>query len=207
MVWTAHINGRQHREKVLSLKKPKIEPQFAKPLSTTAIKRKAEPQNGSETLTGTSPSPSKKGVPVDFFDNNLQPPSMMTTSSKPIKSILKNSSKPSIPHQSVSDVSSTITSTTKEVDTHSAQPSVEMVPENSNSLPEGFFDDPKLDAKVIIGIYYPIFTCLTISSFFFNFQVRQIEFKGLQQNDNWKRSRSKWLNGEGLLNWNRKKKL
>lgn len=148
LVWTAHINGKQHREKVLSLKNPKVEPQFAKPLSTTAIKRKAEPQNG----TGTSPSPSKKGVPVDFFDNKLQPPSM-TTSSKPIKSILKNSSKPSAPHQSSNDVSLSVISTTKELeDTHLAQPSVEIVPENANSLPEGFFDDPKLDAKVITDI-------------------------------------------------------
>ena len=149
MVWTAHVNGRQHRDKVAQLKKPKpAESQFTKPSSVTAVKRKAD--------TGCGPSP-KKGVPSDFFD----------ASPTPIKGILKNTPKPiALPQSSLNPVksSSSLNAPLKSVSSQIPSklaltqliPStidVNQTPSNqksseSGSLPEGFFDDPKLDAKV-----------------------------------------------------------
>jgi len=149
MVWTAHVNGRQHRDKVAQLKKPKpAESQFTKPSSVTAVKRKAD--------TGCGPSP-KKGVPSDFFD----------ASPTPIKGILKNTPKPiASPQSSLNPVksSSSLNAPLKPVSSQIPSklaptqliPStidVNQTPSNqksseSGSLPEGFFDDPKLDAKV-----------------------------------------------------------
>lgn len=142
MVWTAHVNGRQHRDKVTQLKKPKpSESQFTRPPDVSAIKRKAE--------TGCGPSP-KKGVPSDFFD----------VSPAPIKSILKNATKPISSHQApIKPVSSPQISTLQVPSKPTATLQIplksdinQIVPnQKSNetgSLPEGFFDDPKLDAKV-----------------------------------------------------------
>ena len=151
MVWTAHVNGRQHREQVLALKKPKSEPQFAKPQVTLAIKRKADPTSGCEaSANGSTPSPSKKGVPADFFDTPKSFVASNAAQAKPIKSILKNSSsKPSPmapPPPVVRKVEETQHQLDQEMEMEDDQQSKTI--ENTGTIPEGFFDDPKLDAKV-----------------------------------------------------------
>lgn len=147
-VWTAHIHGRQHHDRVAALKKPKEE--FSKP--QIPIKRKAD-DVGSKSFT---PSPSKKGVPADFFDSPKAP-------AKPIKSILKNSAKQLQPTATQTTQS---TKTENEMETDEIQPQSasrnDVIDDNKTAaqaqgstsvstgslLPEGFFDDPKLDAKV-----------------------------------------------------------
>jgi len=148
MVWTAHVNGRQHREKVNELKKPKsVENQFTKPTGISAPKRKAE-------ASSAAPLP-KKGIPSDFFDSGPAP----------IKSILKNSSKsasslavpskpvaspqvPSTPISSLQIPSKPTSSSQVSSQPVNNQAAVNQKSGDSGSVPEGFFDDPKLDAKV-----------------------------------------------------------
>lgn len=145
MVWTAHINGRQHRENVAFLKQSKMETQFTKPQNIPAVKRKADSIISSSSQP--SASPSKKGVPADFFDKQ---PSLNTPVSAPvpIKSILKNSTKTSfVPTSEVV----TVLAPTDEMETDDAvmiPPTNEPNQVSSNPIPEGFFDDPKMDAKV-----------------------------------------------------------
>jgi zinc finger protein 830 len=150
LVWTAHVNGRLHREKVLSLKNPKVEAQFTKPQIIPAVKRKAD----SITTNGSAASPSKKGVPKDFFDN--QPPNFIAP--MPIKSILKNSTKPKydsnvvkietptlIEDMETDDAPEVSSQTPSGTEISTSQPGDAI---SSNAIPEGFFDDPKMDAKV-----------------------------------------------------------
>ena len=162
MVWTAHINGKQHKEKVAALKKlkqPAEPPQFAKPQAVSgAVKRKGD------TDIVTAPSPSKKGVPADFFDSAASVPK---PASKPIKSILKNAPRPSHPpitNVSTSDIDdmdidfptnipAAVTNMKQEEMVQSKQGVTEHQA-SSGDLPEGFFDDPKLDAKVRHHILY-----------------------------------------------------
>lgn len=156
MVWTAHINGRQHREQVLALKKPKSEPSFLKPQAAQAVKRKAGATSINEASNGSSPSPSKKVVPADFFDNQ-PPPGTVNAAPMPIKGILKNSAKPT-PMLPFSHAVRKIKETpeadhemeTNEVKVANNQQSTAVSStDDPNKLPEGFFDDPKLEAKVI----------------------------------------------------------
>jgi zinc finger protein 830 len=150
LVWTAHINGRQHREKVLSLKNPKVEAQFTKPQIIPAVKRKAD----SIVTNGSAASPSKKGVPKDFFDN--QSPNF--NAPMPIKGILKNSTKPVydsrvvrieaptlIEDMDTNDPLELFSETSSATEKSTSHPG-EGIP--SKAIPEGFFDDPKMDAKV-----------------------------------------------------------
>jgi len=146
MVWTAHVNGRQHRDKVAQLKKPADQPRFAVPSAVPAVKRKGDPAE-----TASAPSPSKKGVPADFFDKKSTQPAPP----KPIKSILKNA--PKISYPPVSLVQTTPhEEESMEVEAPASKESDKvqseaMAKENtvgSSELPEDFFDDPKLGAKI-----------------------------------------------------------
>lgn len=150
LVWTAHVNGRLHREKVLSLKNPKVEAQFTKPQIIPAVKRKAD----SITTNVYEASPSKKGVPTDFFDN--QSPDF--SAPMQIKSILKNSTKRKydsnivrietpnlIEDMETDDVLEESSQTSGATEKSTSHPG-DGTP--SNVIPAGFFDDPKMDAKV-----------------------------------------------------------
>ena len=139
MVWTAHINGKQHRDKIEELKQPKKvqDNKFVKPQAVPAIKRKGELDGSS-----TSASPSKKGIPEDFFDRKPIP-IIGKPVLKPIKSILKNA--PKLPAQPPPISDGPEPDIAMETDNRVPSP----VPKaTSSELPEGFFDDPKLDAKV-----------------------------------------------------------
>jgi zinc finger protein 830 len=157
-VWTAHVSGRQHREQIEALKKPKASDNFAKPLAVSAIKRKADSE-ASESYVVASPSPSKKGVPSDFFDNKIS----SNNTPKPIKSILKNSSRPPIQPKVVShEIAGDEQMDVDEMQHITAQVSYNSskvinegnvsVKNQTNPIPEGFFDDPKMDAKVFFFI-------------------------------------------------------
>ncbi|XP_057373501.1 zinc finger protein 830-like [Daphnia carinata] len=155
LVWTAHINGRQHREKVLALKKPVVETQFMKPKQILAIKRKAESPASAD---GFANMPTKKGVPRDFFDS--PPPGFgATPAPMPIKSILKNARNP--PQHVPPVLKTEVSKSVEDMETDDGFETLNKIPSenekltlhqadviSSNSIPEGFFDDPKMDAKV-----------------------------------------------------------
>jgi len=114
--WNAHVNGKEHKQKVIELKsniqQKSAEHVFAKPAPVTSpstniqrgVKRSHDVAAAGESTSVNSQS----ALPADFFDNSSSKPPVIT--SKPV-----------------------------------------VVPTNessSNALPEGFFDDPAMDAKV-----------------------------------------------------------
>lgn len=140
MVWTAHINGRQHREQVIALKKAKETPA---PKESHALKRKSELD--ATSCTEAAPSPVKKGIPSDFFDKKPTP--IQNTGQKVIKGILKNSSKPK-EVDTLEDNAMEVEETPTTEDQQTQETQKEVTSDSTVALPEGFFDDPKLDAKV-----------------------------------------------------------
>ncbi|XP_030758118.1 zinc finger protein 830 [Sitophilus oryzae] len=137
-VWTVHINAKQHKQNVEMAKKLKEKTNNF----TTPLKRPLTPplpevpekkikgilKNAITPVTtkdsGTSIQTSKEngnGIPSDFFDNTSKTTTKNPVFSRPIKS-------------------NTISGNSTEEPEHME----EEIPEE---LPEGFFDDPKLDAK------------------------------------------------------------
>jgi len=124
-VWPVHINSKQHRDKVEQAKKLKEKTNNF----TTPLKRPLTPpiEVSNKKLKGilkNAPPRSNEaavgasGVPVDFFDD---------------------SSKNKI-----------ITKTQQQSDAKEDKPEEKMdvdIQENGTTIPEGFFDDPKQDAK------------------------------------------------------------
>lgn len=118
-VWTVHVNAKQHKEKVLSAKKLSEERKNATTTSKRAIS--PEPEQKVKKVKGILKNSTTivNHVPDDFFDSNIKIPKPIETKPK----VTNSNSEPM-------DVTET-----KNV-------------ENETELPEGFFDDPKLDAKV-----------------------------------------------------------
>ncbi|XP_020282302.1 zinc finger protein 830 [Pseudomyrmex gracilis] len=141
-VWPVHLNSKVHKENVALAKKTKLETE-SKPSNVTTFKRPPSPieETSNKKIKGilkNSNQPAvqaKSSLPADFFDNNPK----QINGSKPII--------PSAPTQESKD-------SMVEVDMVEAE-EVEEEKEkekakdsNLATLPEGFFDDPVMDAKV-----------------------------------------------------------
>jgi len=156
--WQAHVNGREHKQKVLELKSSltsNSSEQFLKPLPPSPSQQKGtkrpldvasnnsssssqavitgQPTYGrTKTTTTATPVTNKNNnaLPADFFDS-------APTSSIPIKteSIPPTTTRSSITITKSQSLSSPVSSGTTNV-------------ESSSALPEGFFDDPHMDARV-----------------------------------------------------------
>lgn len=124
--WKAHVNGREHKQKLLELKsnikQTNSDEVFAKPVPPSpvtnqqrGVKRSHETSTVDDQVSASKSSTQHSALPADFFD------------SAPSKSQIGNSS--SVIKASPSTVSATSSS-------------------SSSALPEGFFDDPQLDARV-----------------------------------------------------------
>ncbi|UJR31164.1 hypothetical protein I4U23_018671 [Adineta vaga] len=133
--WKAHVNGREHKQKLLELKsniqQSNADSVFAKPLPPSPItnqvqrgvKRSHEVATANDHVivgkpsapVSSSISAQHSALPADFFDSG---------SSKSQIDTIKSSA--------------SITTTVNSI------PAVQQ----SSALPEGFFDDPKLDARV-----------------------------------------------------------
>jgi len=131
--WNAHVNGREHKQKLAelksSVKQPPTEAVFAKPLPPPpvsqhrGIKRSHDDvvsSNdrvivGKSTSSVPTQSSSHSALPADFFD------------SSPVKSSSDNSK---------------ITTKTN------ASTVQTPLPEEISAIPEGFFDDPHMDARI-----------------------------------------------------------
>ncbi|CAF3322308.1 unnamed protein product [Rotaria sp. Silwood2] len=145
--WKAHVNGRDHKQKVLELKsnikQSNTESVFTKPyppppLTTQqrGIKRPHDVATSSDNVIVGKPSSTvssstiaqQSALPADFFDSDSSKSQINTN-----KPITKSSSS-----SSSSSAATTTTTTTNNVTSL----------EESSALPEGFFDDPHLDARM-----------------------------------------------------------
>ncbi|XP_060556890.1 zinc finger protein 830-like [Ruditapes philippinarum] len=165
-MWPAHLQSKVHKEKVEDLKRKE----------SASVKRKApdvQDTSDNKRVKGSSNgnTTGKGGLPPDFFDNQKS----KTTGKQP-KSILTNSTQPLLAQYSSSDSEEedgiddkkTITNSTQQSKLSSSalpadffdagvmpsastskEPEEEPKPSTmADVLPEGFFDDPKMDAKV-----------------------------------------------------------
>lgn len=137
-VWTVHLNSKSHRQNIANKVKKRDEPpapapappppveKFAKPAVPT-LKRPAPPpvpvctKKIKSILKNAPTDPKYERIPSDFFDS-VQP---METESVP----------------------SNKTDNSETVENEEMEEEVEIEVSNGELLPEGFFDDPKLDAK------------------------------------------------------------
>nr|XP_029732778.1 zinc finger protein 830-like [Aedes albopictus] len=141
-VWKVHINSKQHKENIEQAKKLKEKvaeapmpvqsqtpPATVQPPAATSFKRPSSPSpaesaTGSKRIKGilkNSTSDQKQSLPSDFFDSG----------STKINKDLVNIRLP----------------TTKRANAEEAEPTAQEPPPDEEKLPEGFFDDPKADAK------------------------------------------------------------
>ncbi|KAK2713672.1 hypothetical protein QYM36_009521 [Artemia franciscana] len=135
LFWTAHISGRQHRENLAKLQKPQSSSKTA-----LGVKRKADFDDGPAVKR-------KETLPEDFFDKSDSRVKPASSFVKP-KSILKNkptavqdSKLPTTSMPTLGNVSVSLSNGKEAIDIGKPSKSVD------TTLPEGFFDDPVLDAK------------------------------------------------------------
>ncbi|OWF36265.1 zinc finger protein 830-like [Mizuhopecten yessoensis] len=155
-LWPSHLQSRQHKEKLTQVK-PAVD------TFTTGVKRGLPQQSNShedsKRLRGngqSAKSSTNSGLPSDFFDNKSQDKaSMPTTKRAGLASYSSSSSEDEAevtPKLSTATVSSVpgLPADFFNTSTSSKQEEIEKPKTESMAdvLPEGFFDDPKTDAKV-----------------------------------------------------------
>lgn len=135
-VWPVHLNSKIHRENVILAKTTKLETESTTRLSNILpFKRSASPSQDisvNKKIKGIlknfnlSEVQTKSNLPIDSFHNNLK--QMNSVSMQKIENKDSTASTADIQHMEVEEE--------KAKDT------------NPTVLPEGFFDDPVMDAKV-----------------------------------------------------------
>jgi len=142
IIWTSHLQSKRHKENVALLKNNKPVP--AKSAKDTPIV-KAAPLKGILKKEDSYELPEKKlkeSLPSDFFDTDIKANQNTTTSSTLIKS-----NEP-VGNESVVSTSTMSVKTDKQSEEVKESSSKKRkLSSTSTELPEGFFDDPKLDAK------------------------------------------------------------
>ncbi|KAL2718504.1 zinc finger protein 830 [Vespula squamosa] len=146
-VWVVHINSKTHKENVILAKKTKLDIERLSTTVPSTFKRPGSPSEGNTTnkkIKGILKNPSKpsaqSNLPADFFDNSSKQSCVTST---PINPITTQESKSSL--EATDDAESRI-HTDVENDVEKEKEKVKDI--NQATLPEGFFDDPILDAKV-----------------------------------------------------------
>lgn len=178
-VWPVHLNSKVHKENIALAKKTKLEVKEDKPTSnvTTTFKRPHSPteETSDKKIKGilknsTQPTlvQTKLSLPVDFFDNS---------NSKQV-----NGSKPIVPFtpiqesKNITTVGATEAEGCIEAEKEKEKATDKAKDSNLAALPEGFFDDPVMDAKVEqqleTYIWRRDFFSLIISFFMFVFVFR-----------------------------------
>ncbi|XP_050071978.1 zinc finger protein 830 [Anopheles maculipalpis] len=154
-VWKVHLNSKQHKENVELAKKLKdasvaksTEPSKLSNAPQSHLKRAGTEQTAAESVpvkkikgilkNSTKPEVTQNGLPEDFFDNGTG-----NTANTVVSSIRKDLVNIRLPerHREQQHVES--------MDTEEAAPDAggSKVLPDEEKLPEGFFDDPKMDAK------------------------------------------------------------
>lgn len=146
-VWIVHINSKTHKENVILAKKTKLEIERLSTTVSSTFKRPCSPLEGNTTnkkikgiLKNPSKSSTESNLPADFFDN---PSKQSCVNSTPVMPITTQEPKSSL--EATNDAENRI-HTDVENDIEKEKEKVKDI--NQAALPEGFFDDPILDAKV-----------------------------------------------------------
>lgn len=170
-VWPVHLNSKVHKENVALAKKTKLETE-SKPSNVTTFKRPPSPteETANKKIKGilkNSNQPTvqtKSSLPADFFDNN----SKQVNGSKAII--------PSAPTQESKD-SMVEVSMVEAEEVEEEKEKEKAKDSNVAALPEGFFDDPVMDAKVRQQQNLEILKSDIRHVYFFVLQVRNVEYK------------------------------
>lgn len=138
-IWPVHLNSKMHKDNVALAKKTKLETNIKTPNIQT-FKRPASPSQDTSTnkkikgILKNSSQPviqAKSNLPADFFDDN----SKQVNSASALMQKLENKDRESAVN-------------TMNIQ-HTEEEEKEKVKDtNLAILPEGFFDDPVMDAKV-----------------------------------------------------------
>ncbi|XP_032680394.1 zinc finger protein 830 [Odontomachus brunneus] len=144
-VWPVHLNSKTHKENIAVAKKTKLETEsMVKTSNVTVFKRPLSPSQNSSAnkkikgILKNSNQPvaqTKSSLPADFFDSDSK-----QVNGGPSSATQKKESKDST--VSIIDVSSIEAEEEKEKEKEKVKDT------NVSVLPEGFFDDPVMDAKV-----------------------------------------------------------
>ncbi|XP_076174238.1 zinc finger protein 830 isoform X1 [Ptiloglossa arizonensis] len=144
-VWPVHLNSKTHKENIALAKKTKLEPDTPKTVAHS-FKRSTSPSQESspnKKIKGILKNPSAQstqvagGVLSDFFDNNSKQSNGTETSNT--SAIIQKSDNS---NELANDKELKNTETEEEREKDKSKDISQPV------LPEGFFDDPVLDAKV-----------------------------------------------------------
>ncbi|XP_035734335.1 zinc finger protein 830-like [Vespa mandarinia] len=146
-VWVVHINSKTHKENVILAKKTKLEIERHSTTNvSTTLRRPGSPLEGNITnkkikviLKNPSKPSAQSNLPADFFDNSSKQSCVTSTPVMPITQESKSSL------EVTNDAENRI-HTDIENDIDKEKEKARDV--NQAALPEGFFDDPILDAKV-----------------------------------------------------------
>ncbi|CAD5122814.1 DgyrCDS11219 [Dimorphilus gyrociliatus] len=143
ILWDTHLKSRGHKENVELLKSNRLVQE--KPISQT-LKRKTE-----EEIKDDNSKTKKSRLPDDFFDNSSKTNAKSILKNAPLKT---GSKVPTVTTEipSSSLPSDFFDSGDKEPKPQTSKVDSEVEGPISNTaaeqIPEGFFDDPKIDAKV-----------------------------------------------------------
>ncbi|XP_033326813.1 zinc finger protein 830 [Megalopta genalis] len=142
-VWPVHLNSKSHKENVELAKKTKLEATTKTARHT--FKRPTSPSQESpanKKIRGILKNPLSQStqvassLPADFFDNSKQSNGSLPTNASVTVCVHKSESKDLTNNKDIT----TETEEEKKIDKNKNA--------NQTVLPEGFFDDPVLDAKV-----------------------------------------------------------
>ncbi|XP_012163633.1 zinc finger protein 830 [Bombus terrestris] len=140
-VWPVHLNSKTHKENIILAKKTKLE---TNPTKVQTFKRPTSPLQESSTnkkikgilKNSTQSAQVLSSLPSDFFDNPKQVNCTIPSST------------PIITQQSENDKEPVHEKDLKNVEVEEEKEKERSKDTNQPPLPEGFFDDPVLDAKV-----------------------------------------------------------
>lgn len=133
IVWAIHLNSKGHKDNVALAKKTKLDLENKKK-DPTSFKRPASPvisrdSKKVKSILKTTTSPKEQGLPSDFFDKPIQHENTTSVTERT----------KSIPVADNADAGERTEEPAKNKEAKDLGPP---------TLPEGFFDDPIMDAKV-----------------------------------------------------------
>ena len=144
-VWPVHLNSKTHKENIALAKKTKLE---TDPTKVQAFKRPISPSQETSTnkkIKGILKNSTAQSVqvssslPADFFDNPSKQVNGTVSSSIPMATQWSENDKEPVHEKDLKNV---------EVEEEKEKEKDRNKDTNQPPLPEGFFDDPVLDAKV-----------------------------------------------------------
>lgn len=171
-VWPVHVNSKTHKENIIQAKKTKLETDSTK---IQVHKRSSSPSQESSTNKKIKSilknSTQSVQIPSNLSSNLFDNPSNNT----------KLSNNSVITTRLENDKEFVVEKDIKNIEVEEEKEKEKNKDTNQQSLPEGFFDDPILDAKVRI-LLYKIYIIINIISNYMNFflqilQVRNVEYK------------------------------